>query len=108
MARYDDINARMVLYVTAFSCILLFVIIQAGQALTYYWSYAVEEKVLAASEYESSRHAIREQQASVSGYRWVTVPPAEEGGEPQKKLQIPLERAREVILQEARTQTSGT
>ena len=107
MARYDDINARMVLYATALSCILLFVIIQAGQAMTYYWSYRIEDSALERSEYETSKQAIREQQGTVSGYKWVNEPPAAEGQEAVKRLNIPLDRAKDAVLQELRSAAAG-
>lgn len=100
MARYDDINAKVVLYATVLSCILLFVIVQAGQALTFYWSYAYEDRRLDNSEYETSEEAIREQRATLDGYKWVNEPPVEEGQEASKRLNIPLDRAKKAVLQD--------
>jgi hypothetical protein len=107
MARYDDINAKVVLYATVLSCILLFAIIQAGQAMTFYWSYTYEDRRLDNSEYETSEEAIREQRASLGGYKWVNEPPAEEGQEPVKRLNIPLDRAKEAVLQDLQSSTAG-
>ena len=107
MARYDDINAKIVLYATVLSCILLVAIILAGQAMTYYWSFAYEDQRLDSSEYETSQEAIREQRASVAGYKWVNEPPPEEGQEPVKRLNIPLDRAKEAVLQEMQPGTAG-
>ena len=107
MARYDDINAKLVLYATVLSCVLLLAIVFAGQALTYYWSFSYEDRRLDNSEYETSEEAIREQRASLAGYRWVNEPPAEEGQEPSKRLNIPLDRAKEAVLQEMQSGTAG-
>lgn len=107
MARYDDINAKVVLYATVLSCILLLAIILAGQAMTYYWSYAYEDRRLDSTEYETSKAVIREQRASVDGYKWINEPPAEEGQEPAKRLNIPLDRAKEAVLQEMQSTTAG-
>ncbi len=106
MARYDDINAPMVAYAAIISCVFLFVVIQATQALTYFWTNQAEERALANFEYRSSVNSIREQRSSLSGYKWVVPQVEQEEGQPaptetaEKKLHIPIERAQEVVLAE--------
>ncbi len=103
MARYDDINAPAVAYATVLSCVVLFVIVFATQALTNYWTGKAEDKSLGASEYTASNQVVREQRDSISGYRWVNVPAAQENAPPEKKLQIPIDRAQEVVLEEMKS-----
>lgn len=103
MARYDDINSKIVLYATVLSAVVLFGLIQAGQAMYFYLGNTVEERRLASSNYLASKAVIAEQRASVGEYRWVKEPPATEGEEAKKRLNIPLEQAKKVILQEIDT-----
>lgn len=102
MARYDDINAPAVAYATALSCVALFVIIQSIQALTNYWDYDAEAKALARYEYVQSDRIIDEQLKSISNYEWVNVPGPDEKAPMEKRLHIPIQRAEEVVLEEAK------
>ncbi len=100
MARYDDINSPAVAYATVLSCVVLFAVIQATQALTNYWANTTEQQVLDNSEYTLSNNVIREQRNSINGYQWVNVPGVDEKAPPEKRLQIPIDRAQEVVLEE--------
>ena len=107
MARYDDINSKMVLYATITSCLLLFAVIQATQALTYYWKFKAETKTLDDSEYTLATKVIREQEDRLDGYQWFKLPPVEENGEPLKRLKIPIEQAKKIVEQEMRSQANA-
>jgi hypothetical protein len=103
MARYDDINAPAVLYATALSCVVLFAVIQGIQALTCNWENRAQEYALSNSEYRSSKKTIDEQLKSVNDYKWVNVPGLDEKAPPEKRLQIPIGRAQEVVIEEMKT-----
>jgi len=102
MARYDDINAPAIAYTAALSCVALFVIIQSIQALTNYWDYAAEARALDHSEYVLSNKIIEDQKKSIGSYEWVNVPGVDEKAPLEKRLHIPIIRAEEVILEEAK------
>ncbi len=104
MARYDDLNTSVIGYATILSALLLVVIIVGVEALCYHWEN-VEEKNKEKYEYVTSTQVLDQQKKSLSQYEWVKVPaPEPEKGkekEPDgKRLQIPLERAQEIILSE--------
>lgn len=108
MARYDDIDTKFVFFATLVSCLLLVAILQGTQAICYYMANAEEQRKLESSEYVDSIKVISEQKDSLAGYKKVTVPPATGpdgkpvSTEPSTKIQIPLERAQELILEEAK------
>lgn len=108
MARYDDLDTRMIGFATVISCLLLVAILQGTQALCYNMANAEEERKLQGSEYRSSKAVISEQLTSLSGYQRVAVPPAvgTDGkpveGAPTSRLQIPLSRATELLIEEAK------
>jgi len=106
MARYDDLPTNMIAYAAVISCLLLLAIIQGTQALCFNMMNTAQQEKLLGSEYTSSKALISEQLASISGYKRVAKP-AEMGpdgkptGEsPQSLLQIPVDRAIDLILQE--------
>lgn len=109
MARYDDLNTKTIAYATIFSGWLLVLVIFLVQGLSYYWESTEEARKRDRSEYTSSLKVLQDQRASMSKYEWVSLPPPEvtEGQtapEPQRRLQIPIERAKELILQEVSSQ----
>jgi len=108
MARYDDLNTSTIGYATVFSALLLIVIIVGIEGLSYYWENSEEAKKKLRSEYVSSLDILKEQRDSLNKYEWVTVPAPEAGpGEtqlsPTKRLQIPVSRAKEIVLEEMKT-----
>ena len=109
MARYDDLDVKFIAFATLISCLLLVAILQGTQALCYNMFNSEQAKKLESSEYHSSKAVIREQLESLTGYRKVPVPPAlgpdgkPVAGGPTSRLQIPLERATELLLEEAKT-----
>ena len=106
MARYDDLPTNMIAYGAVISCLLLLAIIQGTQALCFNMVNTAQQEKLLGSEYTTSKAVISEQLASISGYKKVAVP-AEmgldgkaTGEEPKTMLQIPVDRAIDLILQE--------
>jgi hypothetical protein len=118
MARYDDLDIKFITFATIISCLLLVVILQATQALCYYMTDVAQAEKLDKSEYVSSKAIIKDQVESLNRYEKVPVPPVTgpdgkpvESG-PASRLQIPLDRAMDLILQEAKSakpkETAGT
>lgn len=110
MARYDDLDTKTIAYTTFVSTVLLVVIILCVQALCYNWLDSVEEARITDQGYKNSDATIREQLLKLDGYQWAEVPVAAEPGQPEpkageppktvKKLQIPIERAKQLLLNE--------
>ncbi len=116
MARYDDLNTSTIGFATIFSALLLIVIIVGIQGLSYYWENSENERKKDRSEYTSSLAVLKEQADSLNSYEWVVVPAPEAGpGEtqlpPSERLQIPVNRAKELVLEEMKAgnlaETSG-
>ena len=112
MARYDDLNTSIIGYASILSALLLVVIIVGVEGLSYQWEND-EEARKESYEYTSSLEILDAQRKSMSKYEWVTVPaPEPEKGKEKekdgKRLQIPVERAQELILKELSKDTSGT
>jgi hypothetical protein len=112
MARYDDIDVKSVFFATVASCFLLVATLQGFQALCYYMSNWEEARKLGASEYEESNKIIGEQRESLLGYKKVAVPPpvGSDGkpvsDKPSTLIQIPIEEAKKLFLQEASSKQS--
>jgi len=106
MARYDDLPTNLIAYAAVISCLLLIAIIQGTQALCFNMVNTAQQEKLLGSEYTSSKAVISEQLASISGYKKVAVPAdmgpdgKPTGEAPKSLLQIPVDRAIELILQE--------
>lgn len=112
MARYDDLDVKFIAFATLVSCLLLVATLQGTQALCYFMTNAEQAKKLDMFEYDSSKTVIGEQLESLNGYRKVAVPPATGpdgkpvAGGPTSRLQIPLERATQLMLEEAKSNQS--
>lgn len=107
MARYDDLNTGAIAYATFVSSVLLLVIILLVRALCYSWVEAEDARKLSEAHYYSADRMISEQKATLSGYKKETVEvPAEDGADAQaepvstERLLIPIDRAKELILEE--------
>ena len=105
MARYDDLNTKMIAYAAVLSVVVLVIILQATQALCYNMVNAEDAR----KELNKSDHANvikREQLDSLNGFKKVKVaddsPAATEGAEvPMKTIfQIPIEDAQKIIIKE--------
>jgi hypothetical protein len=106
MARYDDLPTNLIAYAAVISCLLLVAIIQGTQALCFNMVNTAQQEKLNGSEYTSSKAVISEQLASISGYKRVAAP-AQLGADgkptgeaPKTFLQIPVDRAIDLILNE--------
>ena len=111
MARYDDLNTKMIAYAAILSIVILVLLLQGLQALCYNmvtWAdqrHAIEhqktEKVSVQDKMKSDQLAL------LSGYKKVKVidesAPAPEKGQPQAMkdtIHIPITEAQEIILRE--------
>ncbi len=109
MARYDDLDVKFIAFATLISCLLLVAVLQGTQALCYSMTNSEQAKKMEMFEYASSKAVIGEQLESLNGYRKVAVPPATGpdgkpvADGPTSRLQIPLERATQLLLEEAKT-----
>jgi hypothetical protein len=107
MARYDDLNTKMIAYATVLSVVILVIVLQGTQALCYsmlnYERSRKDTKIIDAATTMKS-----EQLQSLSGLaKRVEVidesaPPAKKGELPavKKVIQIPIEEAQKLILKE--------
>jgi hypothetical protein len=105
MARYDDLNTSMIGYATLLSALLLVVVIVGVEALCYYLVNSESARKADSREYTTSLNIQSEQRKSLSGYERVPVPapepaPGEKPATPTTRIQIPIEKAMEIILKE--------
>jgi len=108
MARYDDLNTKMIAYWAVLSIIVLIVLLQLLQALCYNMVTWTEQRPgRVGTEVDKPALVKSEQLDSLSGYRKEKIidesaPPPEKGKEPAKKdvIYIPIDRAQEIILKE--------
>jgi hypothetical protein len=114
MARYDDIDTKFVFFATLVSILLLIAILQGTQALCYNMNNAMDAARDAKSEFVDSSRIIGEQKASLAGYKKVSVPPAlgQDGkpvsDKPTSQIQIPIETAEKLLLEEAKKKSNKT
>lgn len=106
MARYDDLNTKMIGYAAVLSIVLLIIILQATQALSYNL-LNTEDHRKAATKATHADLAKAEQIDSLNGYKKALI--ADEAAEPPKKgeepkmkeiIQIPITEAQKLILKE--------
>ncbi len=117
MARYDDLNTNAIAYTTFVSCVLLLLTILITQALCFNWLESREDFRVSKESYTSSDANIAAQKQVLEGYQWVemdapadqskALPEANKVAPKIKKLQIPLERATELILKSAQPQEAS-
>jgi hypothetical protein len=101
MARYDDLNTKMIGLATFLSSILLVVIIVGVQALSYYWETSEYERKSAGSEYTQATQVLESQRQVLAGYGAFELPadPADPNSKMVKKFKIPIERAMELTVE---------
>jgi hypothetical protein len=106
MARYDDLNTKMIAYWAVLSVIILVIILQGTQALCYNMITSADSKRIG-SEVDRPSKTKREQLGSLDGYRKEKVldeaaPPPAKGQDPATKevIYIPVEEAQKIILKE--------
>ena len=110
MARYDDLNTKMIVYWAILSIIILIVLLQLLQALCYNMVSWTENKTgRTGSEVGKPEIYKSEQLERLNGYKKEKVEgdrlPAPKEGDPEPKkdvfyINIPIERAQEIILKE--------
>lgn len=108
MARYDDLNTKMIAYWAILSIIILVILLQLLQALCYNMVSMTENRQgRIGTEVEKPATYVSEQLKTLSGYKKDRIvdeaaPPPEKGQEPAKKdvIHIPIDRATEIILKE--------
>jgi acetolactate synthase regulatory subunit len=106
MARYDDLNTNMIAYAAVLSIVILVIVLQGTQALSYNMMNAAD----AAKENvksDKSMETKREQLDSLNGLKRVSVideaaPSPKKGEAPamKKVIQIPIQDAQKLILKE--------
>lgn len=109
MARYDDLNTKMIAYSAVLSIVVLVLVLQGTQALCYNMVNWVDSKRIG-SEADKPAEYRSEQLKSLQGYGKAKVvdesaPPPEKGQEPAMKdvFHIPVTQAEQLILKEYRT-----
>jgi hypothetical protein len=107
MARYDDLSTGPIAYAAFVSTIILVVIILLVRALCYSWVEAEDSRKLAEAHYTSADVVIAEQKSKISSYgKQMVEVAAPEGSDPaapasqEERLLIPVNRAKEVLLQD--------
>lgn len=108
MARYDDLNTKMIAYWAILSIIILVILLQLLQALCYNMVSMTENREgRIGTEVEKPTIYVSEQLKTLSGYKKERIvdekaPPPEKGQEPATKdvIHIPIDRATEIILKE--------
>lgn len=110
MARYDDLNTKMIAYATVLSVVILVIVLQLTQALSYNM-VNYETSIKESNKSDRAYEAKREQLDSLNGFTRVSVidesaPPPGKGEEmPTKKvIRIPVEEAQKLLLKELATQ----
>ena len=112
MARYDDLNTKMIAYWAVLCIIILVVLLQLLQALCFNMVAWTEQKPgRVGSELKVPEQVKSDQLKSLDGYKKERIvdesaPPPEKGQEPAKKdvIYIPIQRAEEIILKELSAQ----
>ncbi|MFN6130405.1 MAG: hypothetical protein ACK6DC_11505 [Planctomycetota bacterium] len=113
MARYDDLNTKMIAYWAVLSIVILVLILQGTQALCYNMVTWTESR-RTGTELDAPLQAKREQLESLNGYRKErvvdeTAPPPAKGQQPATKevIHIPLDQAQQILLKELSTTKSS-
>lgn len=106
MARYDDLNTKMIAYAAVLSIVVLVIILQGTQALCYNMVNSVDS-VKESNKSDRAMVAKSEQLNALNGFKRALVideaaePPKK--GEPQamkKVIRIPIEDAQKLIIRE--------
>jgi hypothetical protein len=106
MARYDDLNTKMIAYAAVLSVVILIIVLQGTQALCYNMVSSEDSKKIS-TKANLSELSKREQIESLAGYKKTKVldelaPAPKKGEEPAMKevIQIPIDSAKKLIMQE--------
>ena len=101
MARYDDLNTKMIAYGTVLSIVVLVIVLQGTQALTY--SMVHYEDVRKDSKKSDAAAKVKSDQiATLDGYKRVVVADekSDTPGATKNVLMIPIEEAKKLVLQD--------
>jgi hypothetical protein len=101
MARYDDLNTKMIAYATVLSIVVLVVVLQGLQALTYFMVNGEDERKMS-SKTDNAAVVKSEQIAALNGYKRAKVPD-ESAADPsatKEVLQIPISEAKQLVIKE--------
>jgi len=101
MARYDDLNTNMIAYGTVLSIVVLVIVLQGTQALTY--SMVHYEDVRKDSKKSDTAAKVKSDQiATLDGYKRVVVADekSDTPGATKNVLMIPIEEAKKLVLQD--------
>lgn len=101
MARYDDLNTNMIAYGTVLSIVVLVIVLQGTQALTY--SMVHFEDVRKESKKSDTAAQVKSDQiATLNGYKRVLVldEKSDTAGATKPALMIPIEQAKKLVIQE--------
>jgi uncharacterized ion transporter superfamily protein YfcC len=101
MARYDDLNTNMIAYGTVLSIVVLVIVLQGTQALTY--SMVHYEDVRKDSKKSDAAAKVKSDQiATLDGYKRVAVADekSDTPGATKSVLMIPIEEAKKLVLQD--------
>lgn len=113
MARYDDLNTKMIAYSAVLSIVVLVIILQGTQALC----YNMVNSVVSVKESNKSDHALvkkSEQLSALNGFKNAMV--IDEAAEPPKKgeqqamkkvIRIPIEDAQKLLIREMSITTAA-
>lgn len=106
MARYDDLNTKMIAYAAVLSVVILVIILQGTQALCYNMVNS-EDAAKESKKSDSALEAKSEQLSSLDGFKRVDVideaaPQPKKGEEPARKkvIHIPIDQAAKLILKD--------
>jgi hypothetical protein len=101
MARYDDLNTNMIAYATVLSIVVLVIVLQGAQALTY--SMVHYEDVRKESKKSDTAAQVKSDQiATLNGYKKVAVADEKSDvpGATKNVLMIPIEVAKKLVIQD--------
>lgn len=106
MARYDDLNTKMIAYAAVLSIVVLVIILQGTQALCYNMVNSVDS-VKVSNKSDHAMVAKSEQLSALNGFKRALVideaaePPKKGEQQPMKKvIRIPIEDAQNLVIRE--------
>jgi Tfp pilus assembly protein PilV len=107
VARYDDLNTNSIAYAVVVSSLVLLVAVLGMQALSYSLESYEQSRKMQTTEYTRAKRTLSEQAASLSGYYLEQTFESEGADRPEElvgeRIQIPIDRAKELILKELGT-----
>ena len=101
MARYDDLNTNMIAYGTVLSIVVLVIVLQGAQALTY--SMVHFEDIRKESKTSDTAAKVKSDQiATLNGYKKVAVADekSDTAGATKYVLMIPIDEAKKLVIQD--------